>query len=165
MTGVLEFQFNTAEPSVLPREIKPPGLREIGAVAESAPPLVVVAQVGQLTVPDPVIVPPTIGALVAMLLTVPNGPWVVLACRRNSPAEVAYRSPVLRLLGAAVLIPRLSPAVVALTMVVSLPDMVVVERLLAPVVVRLVTVAAAGVVPPMTRLLAVPPVMATAPGE
>jgi hypothetical protein len=52
-------------------EIAPAALTATGDVPLRAPPLVVVAQVGQAIVPVPLIVPPVTGAVVAMLVTVP----------------------------------------------------------------------------------------------
>jgi hypothetical protein len=66
----------TGAASIFPIEITPPGLMAIGPVALRAPPLVVVAQVGQDIVPEvPVIVPPAIGLLVASEASVPKGPF------------------------------------------------------------------------------------------
>jgi hypothetical protein len=53
------------------QEIAPAADTAMGAVPESAPPFVVVAQVVQVIVPVEVIVPPPIGPVVAMEVTVP----------------------------------------------------------------------------------------------
>lgn len=53
-------------------EIAPAALTAMGEVPLSAPPFVVVAQVVQVIVPLPVIVPPPTGEVVAMLVTLPT---------------------------------------------------------------------------------------------
>lgn len=55
-------------------EIAPAALTATGAVPLRAPPLVVVAQVAQAIVPVVVIVPPVMGEVVAMEVTVPDPP-------------------------------------------------------------------------------------------